>query len=94
MALYAPRQKKTRDQVREFARQFVDRVVTLPHYPEDFQDAARLIGEAIFAARAKPSQPDGLIAACALRTERIVWTADEADFKAMGCQTFKISGSF
>jgi predicted nucleic acid-binding protein len=31
---------------------------------------------------------DGLIAACARRTNRIVWTTDETDFKAMGCDIF------
>ncbi len=88
VGLYAPREKNTRDQVREFFMACVAPVRRLPHIPDDFSEAARLIGEAIFASAAKPSFPDGLIAAVARRTGRIVWTADETDFQALGCQTF------
>ena len=87
VGLYAPREKKTREQVREFFDAAVWQVMRLPHLPDDFREAARLIGEAIFNSSAKPSFPDGLIAACARRTGRTVWTTDESDFKAMGCQT-------
>ncbi len=87
VGLYAPREKKTRDQVREFFEASVEPLARFPHFPEDFREAARLIGEAIFSSKAKPSFPDGLIAAVAKRTNRVVWTADETDFKAMGCQT-------
>ena len=88
VGLYAPQEQKTRDQVREFMECAIAPVARLPHTPDDFREAARLIGEAIFHAKAKPSFPDGLIAACALRTDRVVWTADEKDFQAMGCKTF------
>jgi predicted nucleic acid-binding protein len=60
----------------------------LPHLPDDFREASRLIGEAIFSSTAKPSFADGLIAASARRTNRVVWTTDETDFKAMDCATF------
>lgn len=88
IGLYAPREKKTREAVRKFLEAEIAPVVRYPQLPDDFREAARLIGEAIFNSRAKPSFADGLIAACALRTGRIVWTADEYDFKAMGCTTF------
>jgi predicted nucleic acid-binding protein len=87
VGLYAPRQERTREKVREFFNGSISRVMCLPHLPDDFREAARLIGDAIFNSAAKPSFPDGLIAACARRTGRTVWTTDETDFKAMGCQT-------
>ncbi|MCZ7636137.1 MAG: type II toxin-antitoxin system VapC family toxin [Verrucomicrobia bacterium] len=87
VGLYAPRDKKTREQVREFFSACILPVMCLPHLPDDFREAARLVGEAIFKSSAKPSFPDGLIAACARRTGRTVWTTDESDFKAMGCLT-------
>jgi predicted nucleic acid-binding protein len=88
VGLYAPREKKTREQVRQFYKAAIAPLMRLPHLPDDFQEASRLIGEAIFKSAAKPSFPDGLIAACARRTNRVVWTTDETDFRAMGCQTF------
>ena len=88
IGLYAPRQRRTRESVKAFLEAEILPTVRYPHVPDDFRTAARLIGEAIFKAAARPSFPDGLIAACALRTGRIVWTTDETDFKAMGCQTF------
>jgi len=88
VGLHAPREKKTREQVRQFSKAAIAPLMTLPHLPDDFREASRLIGEAIFKSAAKPSFPDGLIAACARRTNRIVWTTDETDFQAMGCQTF------
>jgi predicted nucleic acid-binding protein len=88
VGLYAPREKKTRDEVRQFLESVITPVACLPHTPDDFREAARLIGEAIFQSKARPSYPDGLIAACALRTGRIVWTSDKTDFQAMGCRTF------
>lgn len=88
VGLYAPRERKTREQVREFLNAAILPTTRLPHVPDDFREAARLIGEAIFHSAARPSFPDGLIAACARRTNRVVWTTDESDFKAMGCQTF------
>lgn len=87
VALYAPREKKTRDQVRAFAEASIGPLMKLPHLPDDFHEAARLIGEAIHASKAKPSFPDGLIAAVARRSDLLVWTTDETDFRAMGCRT-------
>ena len=88
VGLYAPRDKKTRDQVREFSEAAIAPLMRIPVFPDDFHEAARLVGEAIFNGEAKPSMVDGLIAACARRTNRIVWTTDETDFKAMGCDIF------
>ena len=88
VALHAPREKKTREQVRAFLHAAILPTMSLPHIPDDFHEAARLIGEAIFSSAAKPSFADGLIAACARRTHRVVWTTDETDFAAMGCATF------
>ena len=88
VGLYSPREKKTREQVREFSEACLAPLMCLPHLPDDFREASRLIGEAIFNSAAKPSFADGLIAACARRTNRVVWTTDETDFKAMGFATF------
>ncbi len=88
VGLHAPREKKTREQVRDFYEASIQPLMRLPHLPDDFHMAARIIGEAIFDGAARPSFADGLIAACARRTNRVVWTTDETDFKAMGCQTF------
>jgi len=74
--------------VRDFYEASIQPLMRLPHLPDDFHMAARIIGEAIFDGAARPSFADGLIAACARRTNRVVWTTDESDFKAMGCQTF------
>lgn len=87
IGLYAPREKKTREQVREFVDASIMPLMKLPHVPEDFHEASRLIGEAIHASKAKPSFPDGLIAAVSRRANLVIWTTDETDFKAMGCQT-------
>jgi len=88
VGLYAPEQKKTRDEAREFFVNSVQAVACHPHLPDDFLNASRLVGEAIFAKRAKPNYADGLIAACAQRLNRIVWTKDETHFSAMGCKTY------
>lgn len=58
------------------------------HLPDDFAKAPKLIGNAIFESIAKPSFPDGLIAACALRLGRVVWTTDDKHFAAMGCRVY------
>lgn len=88
VGLYAPREKKTREQVRAFSKACIAPMMCLPHLPDDFREASRLIGVAVFKSLAKPSFADGLIAACALRTNRVVWTTDETDFAAMGCATW------
>jgi predicted nucleic acid-binding protein len=88
IGLYAPRDPKTRRAAKEFFDSTILPMARLPHFEEDYREAARLVGEAIFNAKAKPSFPDGLIAACALRTDRTVWTVDETDFRAMGCKVF------
>lgn len=91
VGMYAAAEKKTRDEARAFYKEFTSSVARHPHLPDDFDEAARLIGEAIFSNKAKPSFPDGLIAACARRLNRIVWTKDEGHFQAMGCGTFNPS---
>ena len=88
VGLYSPRKKTTRDQVREFLEDKMAAVAWHGHLPDDFSSASRLIGEAIFRSVAKPSFPDGLIAAYALRLNRMVWTEDDADFAAMGCRVY------
>lgn len=88
VGLYAPREKKTREQVRQFSEASILPLMKLPHLPDDFREASRLIGEAIYAGKAKPSFPDGLIAALARRMSLTVWTTDENDFATMGCATY------
>ena len=88
VGLHAPARKATRDRAREFFVRSIQAVAWLPHLPDDFMEAARLVGEAIRSSQAKPSFADGLIAACAQREDRIVWTTDDAHFSAMGCRTY------
>jgi predicted nucleic acid-binding protein len=88
VGLYAPREKRTRDAVRDFLDNAVQTVAWHAHLPDDFAAASRLIGDAIYRSAAKPSFPDGLIAALALRLNRVVWTKDEKDFSAMGCRVY------
>ena len=88
VGIYAPTKKHTRDRAREFFVKSVQSVAWLPHLPDDFLEAARLVGEAILTNKAKPTFADGLIAACAQRQDRIVWTADDDHFSAMGCRTY------
>lgn len=88
VGLHAPKQKRTRDQVREFLERRIQLAAWHVHVPDDFPAASRLIGEAIYQDKAKPSYPDGLIAACALRLNRVVWTTDPRHFKAMGCRVY------
>ena len=88
VGMHGARIKRTRQQVRDFLERRVQQVAWFSHLPDDFATASRLIGEAIFASKAKPSFPDGLIAACALRTGRVVWTTDTAHFEALGCRAY------
>lgn len=88
VGLHAPRQKLTRDQVRDFLEDKLQAVAWHAHLPDDFAAASKLIGTAIFESKAKPSFPDGLIAACALRLNRVVWTKDAKHFAAMGCRVY------
>lgn len=88
VGLYAPRRKGTRDAVREFLEDKLRAVAWYGHVADDFPAAAKLIGQAIFHSVGKPSVADGLIAACALRLNRRVWTADAKHFQAMGCQVY------
>jgi predicted nucleic acid-binding protein len=85
---YAAEQKKTRDEARRFFDNSVQAVACHPHLPDDFLTASRLVGEAILAKAARPNYADGLIAACARRLDRVVWTKDEIHFSAMGCRIF------
>ncbi len=83
VGMYSPRKKATRDAARAFLEKSVFAVAVFAHLPDDFLEAARLIGEAIYRSAAKPSFADGLIAACALRLDRTVWTTNDKEFKAM-----------
>ena len=85
---YAAEQKKTRDEARDFFENSVQAVACHPHLPDDFLTASRLIGQAIFSKTAKPNYADGLIAACARRLDRVVWSKDEGHFSALGCRVY------
>jgi predicted nucleic acid-binding protein len=65
---------------------FYDDVISelscLSNQPEDFEQAARLVGE---ASQGSPKLMDGLLAAIALRTGATVATRNLKDFKGMGC---------
>jgi len=54
------------------------------HTREDFENAARIVGEAWRENRGKPSMTDGLLSVLAQRTGRIVATRNLKDFKACG----------
>ena len=60
---------------------------SLPVDRADFDQAGRLIGDAIRNGKVRPTLGDGLIAACALRNGRTVATKNEKDFQAMGVTT-------
>src|SRR5438874_413834 len=55
VGLYAPRQRSTREQVRQFLEDMIGTVTWHSHLSEDFSTASRLIGSAIFRSVAKPS---------------------------------------
>jgi len=56
------------------------------HTREDFENAARIVGEAWRENRGKPSMTDGLLSVLAQRTGRIVATRNLKDFKACGAE--------
>jgi predicted nucleic acid-binding protein len=53
--------------------------------PDDYELAARIVGEAWRGGNGAPDLMDGLVAAIALRTGATVATRNIKDFKAMGC---------
>ena len=75
--------KRTRGEM--FYRQRIAPIASLANEPADFETAAQLAGEARRLGRGKPSLPDALLAAIALRTGATVATRNLADFKALGC---------
>ena len=54
------------------------------HTREDFENAARIVGEAWRENRGRPSLADGLLSVLAQRTDRAVATRNLKDFKACG----------
>jgi predicted nucleic acid-binding protein len=56
------------------------------HTREDFENAARIVGEAWRENRGKPSMTDGLLSVLAQRTGRVVATRNLKDFKACGAE--------
>jgi predicted nucleic acid-binding protein len=86
VGIYAAPRQTLRDQAREFLSD-LGAVAWHGHLPDDFALAPKLIGGVILRARGKPSFADGLIAACALRLNRRVWTTDK-HFKEMGCEVY------
>ncbi len=70
------------------AKFYSESIAPLPsiaNEPEDYEQAARLAGEAWRNNAGSPDLLDGLLAAIALRTGAVVATRNEKDFKAMGC---------
>jgi predicted nucleic acid-binding protein len=87
VGVHAPAQAATREKARRFFADTVSAMTSLPIDKADFDEAGRLIGEAIRNGKAKPTLGDGLIAACALRNGRTVVTDNTLDFTAMGVPT-------
>jgi predicted nucleic acid-binding protein len=87
VGVHAPSQAATREKARRFFTDIVSAMASLPIDKADFDEAGRLIGEAIRNGKAKPTLGDGLIAACALRNGRTVVTDNTLDFAAMGVPT-------
>lgn len=58
---------------------------SLSSQPEDYELAARIVGEAWRGGNGSPDLMDGLVAAIALRAGATVATRNVKDFKAMGC---------
>ena len=87
IGVHAAAQASTRAKARRYFEEIVSAPICLPIEGGDFERAARLIGEAIRAGKARPTLGDGLIAACALRSGRWVATGNDKDFQAMGVPT-------
>lgn len=68
-----------------FYRERVFPLAALPNEPGDFEQAARLAGEAWRQTNFRPSLIDGLLAAIALRKNAVVATRNVKGFEAMGC---------
>jgi predicted nucleic acid-binding protein len=85
VGVHAPSQAATREKARRYYEEHIAVLPSLPIEKADYDQAGRLIGEAIRHGKARPSLGDGLIAACALREGRIVATKNVTNFKAMGC---------
>lgn len=67
---------------------YADRIAPIPSFSNqasDFEQAARMAGEAWAQGRGKPDLMDALIAAVAIRTGATVATRNLKDFAAMGC---------
>jgi len=87
VGVHAPRQPATREKARRYFEEVIACTPSLPVDRADFDQAGRLIGDAIRNGQARPTLGDGLIAACALRNGRTVATKNEKDFHAMGVAT-------
>ena len=69
----------------QFYRDRIAPISSLSNEPLDYETAARLAGEARRLNKGKPSIPDALLAAIAIRTGATVATRNLKDFDAMGC---------
>lgn len=87
IGVHAPSQAATREKARRFFLNTVSAMPSLAIEHADFDQAGRLIGEAIRNGKAKPTLGDGLIAARALRNGRAVVTDNATDFEAMDVPT-------
>jgi predicted nucleic acid-binding protein len=90
IGVHAASKPATRETARRFFAETIAALPSLPIDHADFDEAGRLIGEAIRNGKAKPTLGDGLIAACAIRHGRTVLTDNTLDFAAMGVTTLKI----
>lgn len=85
LGVYAVTHESVRARGEQFYQSHIRPVASLRHAPEDFEIAARLVGEARRLGRGRPSLVDGLLAAVAQRTQAVVATQNLTDFRAMGC---------
>jgi len=68
-----------------FYSEKITRLASLPNETADYELAAKLAGEARRTGQGKPSLPDALLAAIAIRTGATVATRNLKDFQALGC---------
>jgi len=81
---YQSAHPEKRERAFQFYRESISTCPNESHVFEDFENAARLLGEAWRDKKGKPSLADALMAATAIRTGRTVATRNVQDFKACG----------
>jgi toxin FitB len=85
LGVHAVPDAKKRLRGEQFYRDRIAGMASFANESADFEVAARIAGEARRAGKGKPSLPDALLAAIALRKGATVATGNLDDFKAMGC---------